>query len=160
MPDVLVFASPVGAVSVEGDDDYIYAISFSDREQPEVDPGNPILQKARLQLQEFFAGDRRQFDLPLKFYGTDFQNKVWAALLDIPFGETRTYLQLARILGDEKCIRAAASANGRNPFAIVVPCHRVIGTDGSLTGYAGGLKRKQWLLEHEEKVLGKYAKLF
>lgn len=160
MPDVLVFASPLGPVAVEGDDDYIYSIGFMDRELQEADPGNAILQNARMQLLDYFDGKRQAFDLPLKFYGTDFQNRVWTALQDIPFGETRSYLQLARELGDEKSIRAAASANGKNPFAIVVPCHRVIGTDGSLTGYAGGLWRKQWLLEHEEKVLGKYAKLF
>ena len=95
----------------------------------------------------------------LHFSATEFQQKVWSQLQTIPFGKTISYIQLAKDLGDEKCIRAAASANGKNPFAIVVPCHRVIGKDGSLTGYAGGLWRKQWLLEHEN-FINKQASFF
>ena len=101
------------------------------------------------QLREYFAGERKTFQLELNPQGTPFQKKVWTSLLEIPYGTTTTYLALSRKLGDEKTIRAVAAANGKNPLWIVVPCHRVIGSDGSLTGYAGGLSRKKWLLEHE-----------
>ena len=102
-----------------------------------------------LQLKDYFSGIRTDFNFKLNPKGTDFQQKVWQELGNIPFGKTISYLDLAKKLGDPKVIRAAASANGKNPLWIVVPCHRVIGTDGSLTGYAGGLWRKKWLLEHE-----------
>jgi len=102
-----------------------------------------------MQLQEYFDGERQQFDLNLNPEGTAFQKKVWEALQHIPYGKTMTYLGLSQRLGDVKAIRAVANANGKNPLWIIVPCHRVIGSDGSLTGYAGGLHRKQWLLEHE-----------
>ena len=108
-----------------------------------------FLQAAVKQLQEYFNSQRTDFTFKLNPKGTDFQQKVWNALLDIPFGKTRTYLEQSKFLGDPKAIRAVASANGKNPLWIVVPCHRVIGSDGSLTGYAGGLWRKKWLLEHE-----------
>lgn len=108
----------------------------------------------RSQLDEYFKGDRQVFDLPLVFTGTDFQNRVWHALTQIPFGSTRTYMQQAQVLGDEKAIRAVARANGENCLAIIIPCHRVVGSNGSLTGYAGGLRNKKWLLEHEAKHAG------
>jgi methylated-DNA-[protein]-cysteine S-methyltransferase len=101
------------------------------------------------QLQAYFAGDLTGFDLPMSTHGTEFQCRVWAALCDIPYGETISYGELARRVGNPKASRAVGLANGRNPIAIVVPCHRVIGADGSLTGYGGGLERKVWLLEHE-----------
>jgi methylated-DNA-[protein]-cysteine S-methyltransferase len=107
------------------------------------------LQDAVTQLNAYFKGTRTDFDFVLNPKGTAFQQKVWKLLLDIPYGKTRTYLQQSKILGNIEAIRAVASANGKNPLWIVVPCHRVIGTDGSLTGYAGGLWRKKWLLEHE-----------
>jgi methylated-DNA-[protein]-cysteine S-methyltransferase len=107
------------------------------------------LKEAVSQLKDYFDGKRTDFTFKLNPKGTDFQQKVWQELLNIPFGKTINYLDLAKKLGDPKVIRAAASANGKNPLWIVVPCHRVIGTDGSLTGYAGGLWRKKWLLEHE-----------
>ena len=110
------------------------------------------LKEAVLQLQDYFDGKRTTFTFPLNPSGTDFQKKVWDELLHIPFGKTCSYLELSKKLGDVKAIRAVASANGKNPLWIVVPCHRVIGTDGSLTGYAGGLWRKKWLLEHENPV--------
>jgi methylated-DNA-[protein]-cysteine S-methyltransferase len=100
-------------------------------------------------MEAYWAGTLRSFSIPLDLQGSPFQTKVWESLLTIPWGRTRTYLEQARALGDEKAIRAVASANGRNPVAIVVPCHRVIGSDGSLTGYAGGLDRKRALLVHE-----------
>jgi methylated-DNA-[protein]-cysteine S-methyltransferase len=107
------------------------------------------LKVAVAQIQEYFAGNRTQFDLKLNPAGTDFQKKVWDELQHIPYGKTLSYLELSKKLGDPKAIRAVAAANGKNPLWIIIPCHRVIGSDGSLTGYAGGLWRKKWLLEHE-----------
>ncbi|MFP8965242.1 methylated-DNA--[protein]-cysteine S-methyltransferase [Pokkaliibacter sp. CJK22405] len=110
---------------------------------------HPLLIQAKLQLEEYFAGKRQSFDLPLAKRGTAFQQKVWASLQRIPFNQTRNYRQLAEMLEQPSAVRAVANANGRNPFTLIVPCHRVIGSDGSLTGYAGGLDRKAWLLKHE-----------
>jgi methylated-DNA-[protein]-cysteine S-methyltransferase len=107
------------------------------------------LQAAGQQLQEYFAGKRREFDLPLNPQGTEFQQRVWRELTKIPFGETRSYGQLAKRIGNPNGSRAVGLANGRNPIAIIVPCHRVIGADGSLTGFGGGIERKEWLLSHE-----------
>lgn len=107
------------------------------------------LRKAVDQLVEYFDRKRTQFSLTLNPDGTAFQNKMWQQLLEIPYGKTRSYQEIAHQLGDPKVIRAAATANGKNPIAIIIPCHRVIGSDGSLTGYAGGLHRKKWLLDHE-----------
>jgi len=107
------------------------------------------LPKALRQLEEYFAGSRRVFDLPLALRGTPFQQRVWQALSEIPFGETWSYGQLAKRIGNPKASRAVGLANGSNPISILVPCHRVIGADGSLTGYGGGMERKQWLLRHE-----------
>lgn len=108
-----------------------------------------VLETCREQLQDYFSGKSRSFDLPLKPEGTEFQRKVWSELLKIPYGETLTYHGLARRLGDAKVIRAAGTANGKNPIAVIIPCHRVIGAGNKLTGYAGGIWRKKWLLEHE-----------
>lgn len=110
------------------------------------------LNTARVQLTEYFDGKRTNFDLPLSAHGTDVQNGVWRALSDIPYGETRTYGDIARIIGRPKASRAVGAANGKNPISIIVPCHRVIGSDGSLTGFGGGIERKQWLLAHEARV--------
>jgi len=110
------------------------------------------LQECVTQLDEYFNGTRKEFDLKLNPQGTDFQKRVWNELLEIPFGKSRTYLEQSKYFGDVKAIRAVASANGKNPIWIVIPCHRVIGSDGSLTGYAGGIWRKKWLLEHESGV--------
>lgn len=112
------------------------------------------IEQLQEQVNEYFKGDRQQFDLPLLLTGTAFQQKVWEALHTIPYGSTRSYMQQTKVLGDEKAIRAVARANGENCLAIIVPCHRVVGSDGSLTGYAGGLKAKKWLLEHEAKHAG------
>lgn len=109
-----------------------------------------ILLNARVQLSEYFAGQRTIFELPLEFYGTDFQKQVWAALLTIPFGETRSYLDIAKQIGNPKAVRAVGAANGKNPISIIAPCHRVIGANGSLTGFAGGLDNKQKLLKLEQ----------
>lgn len=112
---------------------------------------HPLHKILEEQIAAYFAGELTVFDLPLKLAGSPFQEKVWRGLLEIPYGKTRTYKQQAQWYGDEKAIRAIASANGANCLAIIVPCHRVIGTNGSLTGYAGGLQQKKWLLEHEQR---------
>ena len=113
------------------------------------------IEQLQQQADEYFRGARQHFDLPLLMTGTEFQQKVWEALHKIPYGSTRSYMQQTKVLGDEKAIRAVARANGENCLAIIVPCHRVVGSDGSLTGYAGGLKAKKWLLEHETRYLGR-----
>ena len=123
---------------------------FSDGEHPHF----KILED---QISEYFIGDRKEFDLPLHLVGTPFQKSVWEGLLQIPYGETRSYKQQSIFLGNEKAIRAVAGANGENGIAIIVPCHRVIGEDGSLTGYGGGLQKKKWLLDLERKYSGKAA---
>lgn len=140
--------SPLGITKIVGDENGISELSvLSDGAITAQIPAQ--LQECVSQLREYFEGERKYFDFKLNPHGTDFQQKVWQELLKIPFGKTMSYLDLSKKLGDVKAIRAVASANGRNPLWIVVPCHRVIGTDGSLTGYAGGLWRKKWLLEHE-----------
>jgi methylated-DNA-[protein]-cysteine S-methyltransferase len=140
--------TPLGIAKIVGDANGISVISISDEGKLfETIPS--VLQEAVSQLNEYFKGKRTDFTFPLNPSGTEFQQKVWKGLLEIPFGKTMSYLELSKKLGDVKAIRAVASANGKNPLWIVVPCHRVIGTDGSLTGYAGGLWRKKWLLEHE-----------
>jgi methylated-DNA-[protein]-cysteine S-methyltransferase len=140
--------SPLGITKIVGDENGVSIISvLSEGELSTKIPNE--LQEAVSQLQEYFEGKRTDFNFKLNPKGTDFQQKVWQELLNIPFGKTMSYLDLSEKLGDVKAIRAVASANGKNPLWIVVPCHRVIGTDGSLTGYAGGLWRKKWLLEHE-----------
>ena len=115
---------------------------------------HPLFEQLQVQFDEYLSGNRQVFNLPIVMTGTAFQNKVWNELLNIPYGATRSYMQQSKVLGDEKAIRAVARANGENCFAVIVPCHRVVGTNGSLTGYAGGLKNKKWLLEHEAKYAG------
>ena len=140
--------TPLGIATIIGDENGISVISVSD--EGEISNTIPtILQDAVTQLNAYFGGTRTDFDFVLNPKGTAFQQKVWKGLLEIPFGKTMSYMDLSKKLGDVKAIRAVASANGKNPLWIVVPCHRVIGIDGSLTGYAGGLWRKKWLLEHE-----------
>ena len=116
--------------------------------------GHPVLAAAVDQLGEYFAGDRQDFDLPLDPVGTDFQQSAWMALRAIPYGETVSYGEQAEGMGDKRKARAVGAANGRNPISIIVPCHRVVGSNGSLTGFAGGLDSKRWLLEHESKNAG------
>jgi methylated-DNA-[protein]-cysteine S-methyltransferase len=114
------------------------------------DDRDPVLVQAARELREYFAGERQEFSVPLDFTGTEFQNKVWRALRSIPFGETRSYGELAAQIGAPKASRAVGAANGRNPIPIILPCHRVIGSSGSLTGFGGGLPMKQQLLAHEK----------
>jgi len=142
--------SPLGITKIVGDEDGVAVISVSDVGTNEVSPEIPeILKEAVSQLQEYFDKKRTDFTFKLNPKGTEFQQKVWKSLLEIPYGKTVSYMDQTKKLGDIKAIRAVASANGKNPLWIVVPCHRVIGTNGSLTGYAGGLSRKKWLIEHE-----------
>jgi methylated-DNA-[protein]-cysteine S-methyltransferase len=129
-------------------------------ENTEVTEDTPLLARAKDQLTRYFAGELQAFDLPLAPAGTEFQRRVWAELLKIPFGTTISYHELAMRLGDEKCIRAAASANGKNPIWLIIPCHRVIGADGKLVGYAGGLWRKKKMLQHEMQFIRPEGTLF
>lgn len=140
--------SPLGVAKIVGDENGISIISIL--QEGEISSKIPSeLKEAVTQLQDYFEGNIKEFTFKLNPQGTEFQQKVWKGLLEIPFGKTMSYLELSKKLGDVKAIRAVASANGKNPLWVVIPCHRVIGTHGSLTGYAGGLWRKKWLLEHE-----------
>lgn len=145
-----VINSPLGIIEVNGDKEGLISVVFLEMDGCKVSQEIPSeIKDAVLQLNEYFYGTRTEFHLKLSPKGTEFQKRVWKKLLEIPFGKTFTYQDMANKLGDPKVIRAAASANGKNPISIIIPCHRVIGSDGSLTGYAGGLHRKKWLLEHE-----------
>lgn len=146
--ETVFIKTPLGIAKIKGDENGISVISVLD--EGELSTAIPsVLKESVTQLNDYFEGKRTDFTFKLNPSGTEFQQKVWKSLLEIPYGKTRTYLEQSKILGDVKAIRAVASANGKNPLWIVVPCHRVIGTSGSLTGYAGGLWRKKWLLEHE-----------
>ena len=158
--------SPLGAILALADDDGLYVFDWVDRRGLEreivrlrektkfvIVPGaHPVLDQAVREIAEYFDGRRKTFTLPFAKRGTDFQRQVWDALLNIPAGETRSYADIARNIGQPKAVRAVARANGDNYRGIIIPCHRVIGSDGSLTGYGGGLARKQWLLDHEKKM--------
>ncbi len=151
---ITYYKTPIGTAKIVGDNNGIQSISVLDEDisnATEVDLADCI-KECIVQLDEYFAGTRIEFDLKLNPQGTTFQQRVWKELLNIPFNKTRTYLEQSKSLGDVKAIRAVASANGKNPIWIVIPCHRVIGSDGSLTGYAGGIWRKKWLLDHENPV--------
>ena len=147
-----IIKTTLGFTEIQGNENGISKIHVMN-EDVEISTKIPKeLKEAVLQLQEYFNGKRTEFSFKTNPAGTDFQQKVWEELLKIPYGKTCSYLELSKKLGDLKAIRAVASANGKNPLWIVVPCHRVIGSDGSLTGYACGLWRKKWLLEHENPV--------
>ena len=145
--------SPVGTLTLVANGSKLAAILWEDDLPTRVrlgamtaDEDNVILLETERQLKEYFAGTRTRFDVPLEFTGTEFQKQVWAALLTIPFGETRSYRDIAEQIGNVKAVRAVGAANGRNPISIIAPCHRVIGASGDLTGFAGGLKAKEMLL--------------
>ena len=143
-----IVSTPLGTACIIGDADGIQSFKLVEVQKPsESIPA--LLQPVCKQLEEYFGGTRKEFDLKLNPQGTDFQKKVWNALKEIPFGKTKSYMEMARELGDPKAVRAVAAANGKNPLWIILPCHRVIGSDGDLRGYAGGLDRKKWLLNHE-----------
>ena len=148
----LDYESPIGVIEIVGTHETINSILFSEvckkvnllhAETP------PVLKECYNQLDEYFKGDRHDFTFPYQFEGTEFQKKVWEALIEIPYAETWSYKDIAVSIGNEKAIRAVGSANGKNKLSIIIPCHRVIGSNGKLTGYAGGLWRKEWLLQHE-----------
>ena len=146
------YKTPIGTAKIVGDENGIQSVSVLD-EDIETSKEVPVfLQDCVTQLEEYFKGERASFNLTVNPKGTAFQKKVWKKLLEIPYGKTRSYLEQSKALGDVKAIRAVASANGKNPIWIIIPCHRVIGSDGSLTGYAGGIWRKKWLLAHENPV--------
>ncbi|TWO33922.1 methylated-DNA--[protein]-cysteine S-methyltransferase [Seonamhaeicola sediminis] len=144
-----IINTPLGFTKITGDDDGVNSVTILNTEEKTTDIIPEILEDCVIQLKEYFEGSRKQFSLKLNPQGTDFQNKVWKQLEQIPYGKTISYLELSKQLGNAKAIRAVANANGKNPLWIIVPCHRVIGSDSRLTGYAGGLHRKQWLLNHE-----------
>lgn len=147
--DTCIIKSPLGFAKIVGDTSGIASITVLNSDATPSRSIPKTLMPCTTQLEDYFNGTRTSFDLKLNPAGTGFQKTVWNALQSIPYGQTVSYLQLSRQLGNVKAIRAVAAANGKNPLWIVVPCHRVIGSDGSLTGYAGGLHRKRWLLEHE-----------
>jgi methylated-DNA-[protein]-cysteine S-methyltransferase len=143
--------SPLGVLKLQCTEDHITSVLFTENETSPENHAHKLLELCSRQLDEYFNGTRKIFDLPLNQTGTEFQKKVWDLLCRIPYGKTISYHDQAKQYGDLKAIRAIASANGRNNLAIIVPCHRVIGSNQSLTGYAGGLWRKKWLLEHEAR---------
>ncbi len=156
------YASPIGLLEILATEEAIQAVHFVEDESA----GDlsaalpPIITDCLTQFDEYFAGERREFILPLAPAGTDFQQRVWQQLTTIPFGQTVSYLDIAAALGNEKAVRAVGLANGRNPISLIIPCHRVIGSDGTLTGYGGGLWRKEWLLKHEGALNGEQLALF
>lgn len=155
------FASPIGVLEIKATEEFVQSILFLDKAPVVIlTDRNAIVHGCLQQLEAYFSGSRRIFDFPVQQSGTPFQQRVWQQLLSIPYGKTTSYLSLAKSLGDAKAIRAVGTANGRNNLSIVVPCHRVIGSNQSLTGYAGGLWRKQWLLEHEAKHANGVVQLF
>ncbi len=146
------YQSPIGVLEIAGTNEGIYSILFTEQEKPvnNIKEDLPkVLVDCYDQLDEYFKGERTSFTFPYRSEGTDFQKKVWNALTSIPYAQTGSYRDIAVSIGNEKAVRAVGSANGKNKLSIVVPCHRIIGSSGKLTGYAGGLWRKEWLLQHE-----------
>lgn len=146
----IVISTPIGDITVTADDFAITRVDFGATQVDGVE--TPVLAEAARQFREYFSGERREFDLPIRFCGTQFQNAVWAAMRDIPLGETRTYAWLAGRTGNPKAARAAGGASHANPLPIIIPCHRVIGANGALTGFGGGIAVKRWLLRHEGAI--------
>ena len=145
------YNSPIGILEIITSDYAIISAMFVD-EMKESTGESQILKEAIKQFDEYFKGTRKDFDIKCEVQGTEFQKKVWDALMEIPYGVTLSYKELAIVIGNEKATRAVGNANGKNIISIIIPCHRVIGSDKSLTGYAGGLNRKKWLLEHERDI--------
>lgn len=158
------YQSPVGLLRISGTDHYISEVHFMKEAEGQPEASTPTLPPIAIQaieqLIQYFHGDRRIFELPIHQAGTPFQQRVWNELMNIPFGKTISYLELSRRLGDTKAIRAAGSANGKNNVVIIIPCHRVIGAKGELVGFGGGLPRKKWLLNHENKIANGVMTLF
>lgn len=146
------YESPIGLIEIGGTSEAITSLNFVKQRRYEPGP-NSIVEEAARQVSEYFLGIRREFDLHIALHGTNFQQSVWQQLLTIPFGHAVSYQDVANAIGKPRAIRAVGAANGQNPISIIVPCHRVVGSDGSLTGYGGGLWRKEWLLRHEGWLL-------
>lgn len=151
---IKLIKSPLGELTLVAHENALTGVFFGHCEEAQPPRQSSFLLAAEQQLGEYFSGKRQQFDLPLEFQGTDFQKRVWAALLTIPYGETRSYADIAKQVGSPKAARAVGLANSKNPISIVAPCHRVIGSNGKLTGYAGGLCNKEFLLRLEHAPLG------
>ena len=148
----LDYESPIGMIEIVGTNEAISSILFSEKDKRvnfSSTETPPVLEECYKQLDEFFKGERRDFSFSYQLQGTDFQKTVWKALIEIPYGQTVAYKDIAFSIGNEKAIRAVGNANGKNKLSIVIPCHRIIGSNGKLTSYAGGLWRKEWLLQHE-----------
>jgi methylated-DNA-[protein]-cysteine S-methyltransferase len=142
------FKSPIGLVQIGGTASEVTAIDFVERRRQKSE-SNPLIDRAAKQVAEYFTGKRQVFDVPISYQGTAFQERVWAQLLRVPFGKTASYQDIARRVGSPLAVRAVGAANGKNPISLIVPCHRIIGSNGKLVGYGGGLWRKEWLLKHE-----------
>ena len=152
MKQILIVSSPVGPLTLTQEDQALTGLHFGEHPQQGAEGSTPLLEEAARQLEEYFAGQRKEFSLPLAPKGTEFQLRVWQALLQIPYGETCSYGELAAMVGNPKACRAVGGANHRNPLSILIPCHRVVGTKGNLTGYAGGLNVKEFLLKLESEA--------
>lgn len=148
----LQFATPLGPLVVTANAKGIESVLFRDLSEAPDHSNDSLLQDCKAQFDAYFKGTLQRFDLPLAAVGTEFQQAVWQQLSKIPFAELRSYSHIAQALNNPKAVRAVGAANGRNPLTIIVPCHRVIGANGTLTGYAGGLERKDWLLKHEQNT--------
>ena len=146
------YQSPVGLIELGATPEALTVLYFVEAAR-HTQATTPLLQQALQELDEYFARTRRDFTLPLHFHGTEFQRRVWQELLTVPYGKTSSYLTIANGLGNPKAVRAVGAANGQNPISIIAPCHRIIGSDGTLIGYGGGLWRKEWLLRHEGYLL-------
>jgi len=144
------YKSPLGFLEITGTERGILTLDFIEKVPARQQEVSPALQEAVKQIDQYFQGQRKEFSLPLELQGTDFQKQVWHKLMAIPFGQTRSYLDVAKEMGREKAARAVGNANNKNKIAIIIPCHRVIGSNGALTGYASGIWRKEWLLKHEQ----------
>ena len=145
------YESPIGLIEVGGNSDAIRSVNFVEVWRPGC-CSNDVVNQAVRELGEYFEGNRRRFEVPLALEGTPFQQAVWRELLKIPYGSTASYGDIAKAIGNPKAVRAVGGANHRNPIALIVPCHRMIGSDGKMTGYGSGIWRKEWLLKHEDKV--------
>ncbi len=151
--------SPIGLIQITSNENAVLAIEFVSERIPDSEIIPEVLCVCKNELDQYFTGQLKSFSVKLFTEGTDFQKDVWNELIKIPYGETTTYINIAKRLNNEKAVRAVGAANGKNNIAIIIPCHRVIGENGKLTGYAGGLNRKQWLLEHERNFSNKKANL-
>lgn len=152
---IYYYKSPIGKLRLVADDNSILALDFPQERESNEEEYPQVIMDCVAQLEEYFSGKRKSFDISYLLKGTEFQKKVWYELTEIPYGETVSYKYIAEKLGNEKAVRAVGTTNGKNPISIIIPCHRVVGANGKLTGYAWGLWRKQWLLQHEKNYKNK-----